>query len=117
MGLVRGGTIGSQLDLAGKYRLIAELGQGGMATVYLAVSLGSSGFRKLAVIKLIRPQFASDPDLIEMFLDEARLCARLNHPNVVQTYDVGIDDGRHFMAMEYLDGVSFNAAISRLIKD
>jgi serine/threonine protein kinase len=104
------------VDLAGKYRLIAELGQGGMATVYLAVSIGKSGFRKLAVVKLIRPQFASDPDLIEMFLDEARLSARLNHPNVVQTYDVGVDDHRHFMAMEYLDGVSFNAAISRLTR-
>jgi serine/threonine-protein kinase len=108
---------GRQTDLAGKYRLIAELGQGGMATVYLAVAMGSSGFRKLAVVKLIRPQFASDPDLIGMFLDEARLCARLNHPNVVQTYDVGLDNGQHLMAMEYLDGVSFNAAISRLSRD
>jgi serine/threonine-protein kinase len=88
-----------------------------MATVYLAVALGSSGFRKLAVVKLIRPQYASDPDLIEMFLDEARLCARLNHPNIVQTYDVGVDDGQHLMAMEYLDGVSFNAAISRIGRD
>ena len=105
------------MDLAGKYRLIAELGQGGMATVYLAVALGTSGFRKLAVVKLIRPQYASDPDLIEMFLDEARLCARLNHPNIVQTYDVGVDEGQHLMAMEYLDGVSFNAAISRLGRD
>src|SRR5579864_9193606 len=104
-------------DLAGKYRLIAELGQGGMATVYLAVALGTSGFRKLAVVKLIRPQYASDPDLIEMFLDEARLCARLSHPNIVQTYDVGVDDGQHLMAMEYLDGVSFNAAIARLGRD
>ena len=106
--------VGGYVDLAGKYRLIAELGQGGMATVYLAVALGTSGFRKLAVVKLIRPQYASDPDLIEMFLDEARLCARLSHPNIVQTYDVGVDEGQHLMAMEYLDGVSFNAAISRL---
>jgi eukaryotic-like serine/threonine-protein kinase len=110
-------SLGASVDLAGKYRLIAELGQGGMATVYLAVALGTSGFRKLAVVKLIRPQYAADPDLIEMFLDEARLCARLNHPNIVQTYDVGIDDGQHLMAMEYLDGVSFNAAISRLGRD
>jgi serine/threonine-protein kinase len=109
--------LAASVDLAGKYRLIAELGQGGMATVYLAVALGTSGFRKLAVVKLIRPQYAADPDLIEMFLDEARLCARLSHPNIVQTYDVGIDDGQHLMAMEYLDGVSFNAAISRLGRD
>ena len=72
------------MDLAGKYRLIAELGQGGMATVYLAVALGSSGFRKLAVVKLIRPQYASDPDLIQMFLDEARLCARLTDGSIVE---------------------------------
>ncbi len=104
------------MDLAGKYRLIAELGQGGMATVYLAVALGSSGFRKLAVVKLIRPQYASDPDLIQMFLDEARLCARLNHPNIVQTYDVGVDDGQYLMAMEYLDGVSLYTAVQRLTK-
>lgn len=104
------------MDLAGKYRLIAELGQGGMATVYLAVSLGTSGFRKLAVVKLIRPQYASDPDLIQMFLDEARLCARLNHPNIVQTYDVGVDDGQYLMAMEYLDGVSLHTAVARLGK-
>ncbi len=104
------------MDLAGKYRLIAELGQGGMATVYLAVVMGSSGFRKLAVVKLIRPQYASDPDLIQMFLDEARLCARLNHPNIVQTYDVGVDDGQYLMAMEYLDGVSLYTAVQRLTK-
>jgi serine/threonine-protein kinase len=104
------------VDLAGKYRLIAELGQGGMATVYLAVALGSSGFRKLAVVKLIRPQYASDPDLIQMFLDEARLCARLNHPNIVQTYDVGVDAGQYLMAMEYLDGVSLYTAVSRFVK-
>ncbi len=104
------------MDLAGKYRLIAELGQGGMATVYLAVALGSSGFRKLAVVKLIRPQYASDPDLIQMFLDEARLCARLSHPNIVQTYDVGVDAGQYLMAMEYLDGVSLYTAVSRFVK-
>lgn len=108
--------VGGTVDLAGKYRLIAELGQGGMATVYLAVSLGTSGFRKLAVVKLIRPQYASDPDLIQMFLDEARLCARLNHPNIVQTYDVGVDDGQYLMAMEYLDGVSLHTAVARLGK-
>lgn len=104
------------MELGGKYHLMAELGQGGMATVYLAVSQRTSGFRKLAVVKLIRPQFAGDPDLIQMFLDEARLCARLNHPNIVQTYDVGIDNGQYFMAMEYLDGVSLHTALARLTK-
>src|SRR5580692_7078687 len=101
-------------DLAGKYRLIAELGQGGMATVYLAVAMGNSGFRKLAVVKLLRPEFAVDEEFIQMFLDEARLCARLSHPNIVHTYDVGVDDSGHLIAMEYLDGVSMHAATSKL---
>jgi len=101
-------------NLAGKYRLIAELGQGGMATVYLAVALGNAGFRKLAVVKLLRPEIAVDTEFVEMFLDEAKLCARLSHPNIVHTYDVGVDEGGHLMAMEYLDGVSLHAAIAKL---
>ncbi len=101
-------------DLAGKYRLIAELGQGGMATVYLAVALGNSGFRKLAVVKVLRPEFAVDDEFIQMFLDEARLCARLSHPNIVHTYDVGVDESGHLIAMEYLDGVSLHAATAKL---
>jgi serine/threonine protein kinase len=102
--------------LAGKYRLIAELGQGGMATVFLAVMLGGAGFRKLAVVKLLRPELAVDTDFVQMFLDEARLSARLSHPNIVQTYDVGVDSFGHLMAMEYLDGVSLHAALSKLRK-
>ena len=60
------------LELAGKYRLICELGQGGMAVVYLAVALGASNFRKLAVVKLIRPQVANERDILQMFFDEAQ---------------------------------------------
>ncbi|MGA7124248.1 MAG: protein kinase [Polyangiaceae bacterium] len=104
-------------NLAGKYRLIAELGQGGMATVYLAVAIGKSGFRKLAVVKLLRPEIAVDTEFVEMFLDEAKLCARLSHPNIVHTYDVGVDEVGHLMAMEYLDGVSFHAAIGKLARN
>jgi serine/threonine-protein kinase len=107
---------GGTKNLAGRYRLVAELGQGGMATVYLAVALGTSGFRKLAVVKLLRPEIAIDQEFVQMFLDEARLCARLSHPNIVQTYDVGVDEVGHVMAMEYLDGVSLHAATAKLGK-
>jgi len=100
------------MNLDGKYRLIAELGQGGMAVVHLAVVQGHMGFRKLAVVKLLRSTYARDPDFVEMFLQEARLCARLSHPNIVHTYEVGVDDGRHYLAMEFLDGVSLYAATS-----
>ena len=98
----------------GKYQLIAELGHGGMAQVFLARASGPAGFNKLVVIKQIRPQFAEDPDFLSMFLDEARLAARLNHPNVVQTNEVGADDGRYFISMEYLEGQPLNRVLSRL---
>jgi serine/threonine-protein kinase len=106
---------GNSGELAGKYRLIAELGQGGMARVFLAVAQGADvKFRKLAVVKMLRPEIAIEPEFNEMFLEEARLCARLNHPNIVQTYDVGVDNGRHLIAMEFLQGVSMHAAVAKL---
>jgi serine/threonine-protein kinase len=87
-----------------------------MAEVFLAVSHGPAGFNKLLVIKKIRPQFAEDPEFLGMFLDEARLAARLSHPNVVQTNEVGDENGRYFMAMEYLDGQPLNRVVHRLAK-
>jgi serine/threonine-protein kinase len=96
-----------------KYRLIAEIGHGGMADVYLAVIQGPAGFNKLVVIKKARKELAADPEFLAMFLDEARLAARLNHPNVVQTTEVGQEGDRYFIAMEYLDGQPLNRVRSR----
>ncbi|AKT41414.1 serine/threonine protein kinase [Chondromyces crocatus] len=104
-------------NILGKYRLIAELGSGGMAEVFLAVAQGPGGFNKLTVIKQIRPQLAEDPEFLAMFLDEARLAARLNHPNVVQTNEVGHDGSRYFIAMEYLEGQPLNRLTGRLGRD
>ncbi len=87
-----------------KYRLLARLGHGGMADVYLAVAEGPKGFNKLQVLKLLRPHLTEQRDFLTMFQDEGRLAARLNHPNVVQTNEFGIESGRYFIAMEYLDG-------------
>ena len=98
----------------GKYQLLASIGQGGMADVFLAVAQGPAGFNKLLVIKRLRLARPSDePEYIGMFLDEARLAARLNHPNVVQTNEVGEHEGAYFIAMEYLEGQAFNRIISR----
>jgi eukaryotic-like serine/threonine-protein kinase len=91
----------------GKYRLLAAIGEGGMADVFLAVSSGLGDFEKLVVIKQLRETLAEDPTFVQMFLDEARLAARLNHPNVVQTHEVVSDGWRHFIAMEYLEGVPY----------
>ena len=88
----------------GKYIVLAELGRGGMAEVYLALSRGQSGFNKLVVLKLLRSHLAEDPAFLDMFLAEARLAARLNHANIVQTYEVGFESGRHCIVMEYLEG-------------
>jgi serine/threonine-protein kinase len=94
----------------GKYRLIAELGHGGMADVFLAVVAGpaGSGFSKLTVIKRLRQNLAEEPEFVEMLVDEARISARLNHPNVVQTNEVGSVGNAYFLAMEYLDGQPFH---------
>ena len=90
----------------GKYKLIAELGHGGMADVFLAVQAGPAGmgFRKLTVVKRLRQNLADEPEFISMLVDEARIAARLNHPNVVQTNEVGSVGNQYFLAMEYLDG-------------
>jgi serine/threonine protein kinase len=90
----------------GKYRLLAELGHGGMADVYLALVEGPAGlgFAKLAVIKRLRANLVEDPEFVTMLIDEARITARLNHPNVVQMLEVGHVDDEYFLAMEYLDG-------------
>ena len=89
---------------AGKYHRLAELGRGGMAMVYLAAVHGPEGFTKLVVLKEALAHLAPDPVFRRMFLDEARLAARLNHPNIVQTYEVGEAAGRQFIVMEYLEG-------------
>jgi len=91
----------------GKYIVLAELGRGGMAEVYLAQSRGRSGFSKLVVLKSLRAHLAEDEEFLRMFLGEARLAARLNHPNVVQTYEIGTEGGRDCIVMEYLEGCSF----------
>ncbi|MEP7124446.1 MAG: serine/threonine-protein kinase [Byssovorax sp.] len=98
----------------GKYRLIAEIGRGGMAEVYLALLQGDLGFNKLVVLKQIREDMADDAELLGMFLDEARLAARLRHPNVVETHEVAQEDGHTYMAMEYLEGQPLHRIFQRL---
>ena len=88
----------------GKYQLFARLGSGGQADVFLAVARGPMRFDKLVVLKCLALDVAHQPELVTMFLDEARLAARLNHPNVVQTFEVDQDRGVYFIAMEYLEG-------------
>jgi eukaryotic-like serine/threonine-protein kinase len=88
----------------GKYHLLAVLGRGGMGDVYLAMMRGPLDFKKLVVIKKLRETTADDERILAMFLDEGRVAARLNHPHLVQTHEIGEVDGAHYIAMEYLEG-------------
>ncbi|HYO94044.1 MAG TPA: serine/threonine-protein kinase, partial [Polyangiaceae bacterium] len=97
----------------GKYRILSELGRGGMANVFLAVAHGAGGVNKLVVLKALLPELSAEPDALAMFLDEARLAARLNHANVVQTYEVGTEGDRHVIVMEYLEGQAFSSVLKR----
>ncbi len=103
----------SSLDVAG-YRVLARLGQGGMARVFVACSERQPGFTKLLVLKILKEDLGSDTDILEMFVQEARIAARLNHANVVQTYEVGKTGDLPFIAMEYLEGQAFSAVTRRL---
>jgi eukaryotic-like serine/threonine-protein kinase len=89
----------------GKYTLVAKLATGGMAEIFLARLQGDGGFEKLVCIKRILPHLAKDQHFVQMFLDEARVAARISHPNVCQVFELGETDGRYFIAMEYLQGV------------
>lgn len=97
----------------GRYRLICELGSGGMARVYLALTTGLAGFTKLAVLKVMRAELAENPEAVQLFLGEARLAARFNHPNVVQTTELGEDAGCYFISMEYLEGLPLGSLLGK----
>ncbi|HVZ86604.1 MAG TPA: serine/threonine-protein kinase, partial [Polyangia bacterium] len=92
----------------GRYEPIRRLAVGGMAEIYLARlrGVGPEGFEKLVVLKRILPQHALDPEMLRMFLDEARLSATLTHPHITEVYDVGADREAPFFAMEYVHGAN-----------
>jgi serine/threonine-protein kinase len=92
----------------GRYAIFDEIASGGMATVYLGRLVGSGGFTRTVAIKRLHPQFARDPEFVTMFLDEARLAARIRHPNVVPTLDVVASKGEVFLVMEYIQGESLS---------
>jgi serine/threonine-protein kinase len=91
-------------DTLGKYRLIRRVGVGGMAEVYEAELLGSEGFSRRVALKVLLPACQRDPEFVAMFIDEATLVAKFEHPNVIAVHDFGEADGSHYMAMEYIDG-------------
>ena len=100
------------LRRVGRYALYHEIASGGMATVYIGRQQGQAGFARTVAIKRLHPQFAKEPDFVSMFIDEARLAARISHPTVVPTLDVVATEGELFLVMEYVQGES----LSRLLR-
>lgn len=98
-----GSLVGQRL---GKYELLALIALGGTAEIYLARIDGTAGFEKYVVVKCLHDHLADDEDFVRMFLDEARLGAQLDHSNIVQTLELGEHEGRYYMVMEYLAGMS-----------
>lgn len=100
----------------GKYTLLNRIAVGGMAEVFLARQEGLEGFEKTICIKRIRPHLSSQPNFVRMFLNEAKLAAQLNHPNVVQIYDLGRVNDSYFIAMEYISGRDMSRIIPKAEK-
>ncbi len=88
----------------GRYEVIARVGRGGMGTVYLARAVGEGGFHRLFILKVLHEHLGSDPNFLEMMQREARLAARLHHPNVVSIVDVGTQGDCFYIVMDYVEG-------------
>lgn len=100
----------------GKYRVFARLATGGMAELFLAKQPGIGGFRKTIVLKCILPHLAKEEQFVQMFLDEARIAASLEHPNIVRILEIGEQVGVYFIAMEFIRGQSLREFRKRLYK-
>jgi serine/threonine-protein kinase len=94
------------VQIIGRYAVYDEIAAGGMATVHLGRLLGPVGFTRTVAIKRLHPNLSKDPEFTAGFLDEARLAARIRHPNVVQTLDVVARQGELFLVMDYIHGES-----------
>ncbi|MBF0491817.1 MAG: serine/threonine protein kinase [Deltaproteobacteria bacterium] len=98
----------------GKYFLLEKIATGGMAEVFKAKTFGVDGFEKIVCIKKVLSHWASDPEFIQMLIDEAKLSAALSHPNIVQVLDLGSFENAHFIAMEYVEGFDLKTLMSQV---
>jgi serine/threonine-protein kinase len=114
---VSGTGIPSPGSRLGRYEIGEQIAAGGMASVMLARATGPDGFDKLVALKLIHSRYASEPSFVEMFLDEARIASRIQHPNVCSVFDFGSVAGTYYLAMDYLEGVPVSKVLKRLADD
>jgi predicted Ser/Thr protein kinase len=104
--------IGSQL---GRYRIVDHLATGGMAEIFLARHDAMGRFRKKLVLKVLQTRWEDKPEIVDLFLGEARLSALMDYPNIVDVYDVAEENGRHFIVMEYIAGKTLTELAKRAI--
>src|SRR5687768_5925251 len=114
MGVSESPTTTTSPAFIGRNEIACVLGEGGMARVFLAVQRGAFDVSKLVVVKQLRPEFASDQEFLAMFVDEARISLRFNHPNVVHTYEVSAEVGEYCLIMEYLEGRTLAQLLRRI---
>ena len=100
---------------ARRYTILRRLAVGGMGELLLARAEAPGGVQKLVAIKRVRPEYATDAEFVKMFLNEARLAATLDHPNVVRTYDLVEEEGNFLMVMEYLHGESLGTLLNKVV--
>ncbi len=106
-------AVGSRIK---DYEVVAHLRDGGMASLFIAKRVGVAGFAKPVAIKIVHPQFSQDESFVRMFVDEAIISARIDHPNVVHTIELGEFEGHYFLAMEYVQGTSLAHLLAALAK-
>jgi serine/threonine protein kinase len=99
----------------GRYEVLSEIASGGMGRVYLGRARGPLGFEKLVALKTIHPELAREQAFVDMFFDEARIAARIDHENVCRVFDFGEADGQYFLAMEYLVGVNLGRVMRAVV--
>src|SRR5436190_10840482 len=109
-------TAGGPIATIGRYRLTGRIGEGGMAEVYRAVMMGPEGFERELVLKRILPRLSASGDFKTMFVREAKICAQMLHPNIIQIYEFGQADGGYFIAMESVQGVTLRELLTTLRK-
>ena len=105
------------LERIGRYRLLSPLGEGAMARVYLAELDALGGFRRKVAIKVVRPEYALDEKFVKLLAREAMIGSRLQHPNIVQTLEFNQDAGRHFLALEFVEGETLADLLTKAYKE
>ena len=100
-------------QIFGKYVLEREIAAGGMARVFLATLRGAVGFEKRLVVKQIRAELAVDEAFVRRFVEEAKTAVELSHPNIVPVYELGVEQGVYYIAMEHCSGVTLSEVLAR----